>query len=833
MQLTRAVVLILASCGLILAQNYSAGALHEFGGDEGRDPVALIQATDGSFFGVAAQGGISGNGTVFQLDADGRVSRVHRFNGTDGSSPNSLIQAKDRSLYGITAQGGNTACPSGCGTVFHVEAGGTFSTLYAFSATDGPFPANLLQGQDGNLYGTTGGISGGIVYPGGIFKLTPEGTFSILYAFCSQPNCADGSAPSSLIQLPDGDFVGVTLAGGHAFGGVVFRLTPSGTETVLVSIYSYQMGGDPRNLVVAGDGAAYFTVDSDPYGSGRVLHVEPDGKVEIVHQFDYTDGYPPYKLRTGRDGNVYGVSASGGPGALGNVFEVSLGGGFSFLYNFTGSYDGAGPDSILLARDGDLYGTTASGGLPGGACVNCGTVFQLQKVGPQSPALTSFAPNSSPVGAQVTLTGTNLTGATNVQFGKADAAFTVVSDTQIDAQVPPGADRYPIIVTTPNGNAISVPPFEIGPPLTTLYGFCPSSPFPYCPDGVNPNSLILGADGNFYGTTDWSFPNSTVFRITPAGALSTLDTNLYYPNQLFQASNGNIYGTSQQGGYFTSPTLCNPDPEGASGCGALFKIAPNGTLTQLYAFKDHSDGAYPMAGVVEGSDGAIYGTTSSSGTGGQGTIFRWSNAGLETPYSFSGPDGAFPTILVAAKDSTLYGITANGGASGKGTIFSFAANGSLTTLYSFTGQADGGTPSSLILGPGGDLYGTTSTGGAADGGTVFQFTMVGGLVSLYNFSDAFSGSRPTNLVAGNYRLFGTTGGGPFGGGMIFELTLTGILKTLYAFDYSLTSSFGGYVPTGLARAPDGSLYGTTAAGGALSCQYGQGCGTVFHLTSVE
>lgn len=833
MQLTRAAVLILASCGLILAQNYSAGALHEFAGDEGRDPVALIQATDGSFFGVAAQGGISGSGTIFQLDVDGRVSSVHQFNGTDGSSPNSLIQAKDRSLYGIAAQGGNTACPSGCGTVFHIEAGGTFSTLYAFSATDGPFPANLLQGRDGNLYGTTGGISEGIVYPGSIFKLTPEGTFSILYAFCSQPNCADGSAPSSLIELPDGDFVGVTLAGGHASGGVVFQLTPSGTETVLIPIYSYQMGGDPRNLVVAGDGAVYFTVDSDPYGSGRILHLESDGKVQLVHQFDYTDGHPPYKLRTGRDGNIYGVSVSGGPGALGNVFEVSLGGGFSFLYNFTGSYDGAGPDSILLARDGNLYGTTASGGLPGGACVNCGTVFQLQKLGPQSPGLTTFAPNSSPVGAQVTLTGTNLTGATNVQFGRADATFTVVSETQINAQVPSGAERYPIVVTTPNGNAISVPPFEIGPPLTTLYGFCASSPFPYCADGVSPNSLILGADGNFYGTTDWSVPNSTVFRITPAGALTTLGTNLYYPNQLFQASNGNIYGTSKQGGYFTSPTVCNPDPEGASGCGALFKIDPNGTLTQLYAFKELSDGGHPSAGAVEGSDGALYGTTSTAGTGGQGTIYSWSSAGFRTLHSFSGADGAAPSILVAAKNNIVYGITESGGASGKGTVFSFNLSGNLATLYSFTGIADGGTPSSLILMPDGNLYGTTSSGGASNSGTVFKCTTDGALTTLYNFSGPTSGSGPSNLIGGNNRLFGTTGGGPFGGGTIFEMSLTGEVKTLYEFFYSLTSSFGGYIPTGLARTPDGSLYGATAAGGALSCQYGQGCGTLFRLTSVE
>jgi uncharacterized repeat protein (TIGR03803 family) len=828
MQFTRVAALVLASWSPVLAQSYAISVPHDFAGSEGRDPVALLQAADGSFLGVAAQGGL-GHGTVFELETNGQIITVHQFTGADGSSPNSLIQAKDRTLYGTTLQGGNTACASGCGTVFHIDAQGQFSTLYAFSGPDGQSPANLLQGQDGNLYGIIGGAAG----PGAVFKLTPGGTLSTLYAFCSQPDCTDGSTPSGLIQLPDGDLAGITLGGGRASGGVIFRLTLSGTETVLVAIYTYQVGGSPSNLALAGDGTLYFTVDSDPYGSGRVLHLDSEAHISLAHQFDYTDGEPPYFLKTGRDGNVYGTSANSGTDFMGSVFEVSVASGFSFLYNFTGSYEGATPDSVLLGSDGNLYGTTVGGGLPAGACINCGTVFQLQKLGPQSPVLTSFAPNSSPVGAQVTLTGGNLTGATSVQFGKVDAAFTPVSDTQINVQVPSGAGTYPLIVTTPNGSAVSIPPFETGPPLTTLYGFCPGSPFPYCPDGVNPNSLILGADGNFYGTTDWSVPNSTVFRINSGGLLTTLGTNLSYPNKLFQASNGNIYGTSQQGGYLESPTVCNPDPEGASGCGTLFKIAPSGTITQLYTFKAHGDGSFPMAGVVEGSDGALYGATSASGAGGQGTIFRWSDAGFETVYSFSGADGSAPSILVAGKTNTLYGVTISGGANGKGTVFTFNPGGSLTTLHSFTGATDGGTPSSLVLGLDGNLYGATSTGGSAAGGTVFQLPTGGALTTLYSFSGSTSGSGPANMVAANGRLFGITSGGPFGGGTIFELSLVGQLQTLYAFFYSLTSSFGGYGPTALLRAPDGSFYGVTAAGGALSCQYGQGCGTVFHLTGVQ
>jgi uncharacterized repeat protein (TIGR03803 family) len=164
----------------------------------------------------------------------------------------------------------------------------------------------------------------------------------------------------------------------------------------------------------------------------------------------------------------------------------------------------------------------------------------------------------------------------------------------------------------------------------------------------------------------------------------------------------------------------------------------------------------------------------------------------------------------------------------------FTGNGHLTTLYNFTGQADGGTPSSLILLPDGNLCGTTSTGGADGGGTVFQLTSGGALTTLYNFSPSTTGSAPASLIAGNGRLLGiTTGGGPFGGGTIFELPLTGGLRTLYAFFYSLSASFGGYGPSALVSAPDGTFYGTTIAGGGLACQYGQGCGTVFHLGGLQ
>jgi len=168
-----------------------------------------------------------------------------------------------------------------------------------------------------------------------------------LYTFCSQGGCPIGSAIASLIQAPNCDFYCLTPTGGHVNQGSLFQLTPSGVVRLLLSIYVERDGHSPGNLVLAGDGSFYFTVNSEAYGSGRVLHFDSQG-ISVVHEFVYTDGYPPYTLRTGLNGNVYGTAASGGTDTLGDIFEVSVSSGFSFLYSLTGSYEGATPTSVLL-----------------------------------------------------------------------------------------------------------------------------------------------------------------------------------------------------------------------------------------------------------------------------------------------------------------------------------------------------------------------------------------------------------------------------------------------------------------------------------------------------
>jgi uncharacterized repeat protein (TIGR03803 family) len=369
--------------------------------------------------------------------------------------------------------------------------------------------------------------------------------------------------------------------------------------------------------------------------------------------------------------------------------------------------------------------------------------------------------------------------------------------------------------------------------FNTLYSFCSQSG---CADGYWLTAgLIQATDGNFYGTTEWGgIYWGTVFKITPSGKLTTLYsfcnigcTDGYNPNAgLVQATNGNFYGTTLEGG--------------ANGEGTVFKITPSGELTTLYSFCSQSgctDGALPYAGLIQATDGNFYGTTYEGGTtdcnAGCGTVFKITPSGkLTTLHSFNFTDGANPyAALVQATNGNLYGTTYNGGAYGPGTVFKITPSGELTTLHSFEG-ADGYNPyAGLVQAGDGNFYGTTyqSYTGA---GTVFKITPSGKLTTLYSFcsqGDCTDGAYPyAGLVqATDGNFYGTTfqGGAdysfcPGGCGTVFEITAGGKLTTLHSFD----GTDGDFPYAGLVQDTNGTFYGTTRTGGA------NGEGTVFSLS---
>ena len=298
-------------------------------------------------------------------------------------------------------------------------------------------------------------------------------------------------------------------------------------------------------------------------------------------------------------------------------------------------------------------------------------------------------------------------------------------------------------------------------------------------NGAQPyGALTQGNDGNFYGTTveGGSGGEGTVFKVTTNGALTTLvsfqNTNGAGPyGALTQGNDGNLYGTTVGGGTAGQGTVLR---------GTVFKMTTNGTLTTLVNFYK-TNGEKPYAGLALGHDGNFYGTTEWGGSSDSGTVFKvTANGTLTTLYSFTGEiNGWYPYGgLTLGYDGTFYGTTTIGGAVNAGTVFEVTTNGALTSLCSFTAGTNGSQPyAALTLGYDGNLYGTTYEGGLGYGGngSLFKVTTNGTLTTLYSFTGGTNGLKPyAGLTLGHDGSFyGTTEWGGSGGvGTVFRLWLT-------------------------------------------------------------
>jgi uncharacterized repeat protein (TIGR03803 family) len=434
----------------------------------GSGPVygPLAQGTDGNFYGTASSGGVKGKGTVFRMTPTGTLTALYTFcsqaNCSDGTVPYAgLVLGTDGNFYGSSITGG--ADCQGCrgyGTVFKITASGVLTTLHHFSLRDGAYPyAPLVQGTDGNFYGTT--EAGGTNSGGTVFRITAAGNLTTLHNF----DLIDGIQPqaAALLQGSDGKFYGTAYNGGTNGLGTIFNVTTSGDVTTLYNFCSETNcadGASPESgLVLGNDGNFYGTTEfggTNAYGT--VFQFTPGGKLTTLHTFDSIDGgYLHAGLVQAADGTFYGTTPSLGANTFGTAFAITSAGAFTTLYNFcaqSGCSDGSSPlAQLLLGANGDLYGETQGGGND-----NSGTIFRLE-VG-LGPAVSTL-PTSGNVGSSVRILGTNLSGATAVSFNGAPASFTVISRTLIRTTVPTGATTGRVQVTTPSGTLTSNAVFPV------------------------------------------------------------------------------------------------------------------------------------------------------------------------------------------------------------------------------------------------------------------------------------------------------------------------------------------------------------------------------------
>jgi uncharacterized repeat protein (TIGR03803 family) len=457
------VVLIFCIAGAIASPAQIFSILGNFDFPNGSGPnVELIQGTDGNFYGTTGQGGTNNNctdgcGTVFKITAKGALTSLHSFNGTDGSFATGLVQGTNGNFYGTTANGGNNNCTDGCGTVFKITAKGVLTSLHSFNGTDGSGPySGLIRGVNGSFYGTTdyGGsntnCAGGC---GTVFKITAKGVLTSLHSF----DGTDGSTPNAgLVQGIDGDFYGTTYSGGANGCGTVFKLNSKNTLTSLHSFNGTDGCGVYSGLIQGTDGNFYGTTEvGGLYTDGTVFQMTTEGAVTTLHSFSNTDGSYPAGLVQGTDGNLYGATQGGGNFTYGTVFQITAAGALTTLHSFDYS-DGEDPQSApVQATSGIFYGTTYFGGADG-----YGTVFSLSiGLGPFVETQTS----SGKVGADVNILGTDLTDATGVTFNGTAAVFKVVSSSEIKAEVPAGATSGAVRVTTPSGTLTSNVNFQVRP----------------------------------------------------------------------------------------------------------------------------------------------------------------------------------------------------------------------------------------------------------------------------------------------------------------------------------------------------------------------------------
>lgn len=719
--------------------------------------ASLVLGSDGRFWGTGS-GGTFASGAIYKVDDAGKLETVAEFTGRSGprrgKNPQAtLLLASDGNFYGMTLSGGL----HDAGTIYRLTPAGVLTTLVDFTGNTGAAQGfgntgPLAEGTDGNLYGTcTLTVGEG---NGGVFRMTPGGSYALLAMFTGASGALPGSQPSTgrntgsspsggLVKGNDGHLYGTTNSGGSAGHGTFFRVSAEGTITVL----HHFEGRTGRTPLVGGDnGNFYGSADNSIY------RITPAGDFTELVPYQYLSG--GHSVQVELPSKPIGALVSDGQGGLigtagrttsveASIFTFS--GGVLSILDYYPKISG----KVYSPRSG-LFRTPSGKVIGVATALDRGILIELQKT-----PTTKIAPfvSAGDVYAENPLSGPVLARDGNL-YGLCDSGvYRVVPDRRI-----------------------------------SLHATLPYAGFEY----QFSRRLFAGKDGNFYGCTpsDGSV-QGYLYRIAPEGTVTKLhlfaEANDYSRPDLIHSpgdgliedSAGNLYGTTLDGG--------------ADGSGTVFRLATDGTFTLLAEFKGGTTGPArgfsPKTALLLASDGNLYGTTRAGGAKNGGVVFRLTaNGELTTLADFPAPtrgaSDAFnlfgvSAALVEGPDGNLYGVSEHGGIAGKnfygepdqwGTLFRVTKAGEFTTLVKFSGDAAGprgAHPNNLLLGLDGALYGTCAGGAELfdsyhtnirNEGTIFRYSLDGLFTSLEfgDFPDETAGTPLPGLVMdGAGSIYGT------------------------------------------------------------------------------
>ncbi len=786
----------------------------------GNPEAGLIMDSSGNLYGTAINGGVDGDGTVFELArGNGALTALASFNYANGADPQAaLLMDSSGNLYGTTESGGADSQ----GTVFELAQGSsTITALASFNGSNGANPqAGLIMDSSGNLYGTT--AFGGGSSDGTVFELAKgSSTITTLASF----NGSDGEVPNGVIMNSSGNLYGTAQGGGANSDGTVFELAKGSSTITTLASFNGTNGDNPLGgLIMNSSGNLYGTAEyggADDRGAVFELASGSSTITTLASVNGSTNGANPQgALIMDTSGNLYGTTVGGGANGSGTVFELAKGSKtITALTSFTFSTGESPLAGLIMDNSGNFYGTAWAGGEAfEDSSEGDGTVFELLA---HTPALSWSTPAAITYGTALSSTQLDASAADSVSGAAVAGTFvyTPAAGTILRA----GNQTLSVTFTPANTTAYSTITTRVALVVNQATSVLTwNTPAPIA-GGTALSSVQLDATA---ASSNTGSPVSGTFVYTPpAGTIVGRGTTLL--NVIFTPTDAIDYTTAT-----ASVTQV---------------VGPSAGLSTL-AFFNGANGANPQAALIMDSSGNLYGTAGDGGADGDGTIFELANGSgtLTTLASFNGTNGAYPEAgLILDSSGNLYGTAYGGGANGDGTVFELAAgSGAITPLASFNGTNGACPEAGLIMDSGDNLYGTTDQGGptwnpsaAVYGyGTVFELAKVGSTYSsTITTLAAFNGTngevpRDALIMDGNRNLYGTTeaggptwnpGAGVYGYGTVFELASeSGTFTTLASFNGS-----NGDNPTGIIMDSNGNLYGAAYGGGA------GGDGTVFELAA--